>query len=122
VENQDFQVSSENFIKLPHRYQFTHPMSYDIYKIIRDNRHNALGLSRSDAFYTPHHIHKMEYLIVEGKAEFVVDLAVIPTEENGFRYLEDDNFVIFGTEGLLFQDLEEILYQDGETALVGLDT
>jgi hypothetical protein len=122
VENQDFQVSSENFIKLPHRYQYTHPMSYDIYKIIRDNRHNALGLSRSDAFYTPHHIHKMEYLIVEGRAEFVVDLAVIPTEENGFRYLEDDNFVIFGTEGLLFQDLEEILYQDGETALVGLDT
>jgi hypothetical protein len=122
VENQDFQVSSENFIKLPHRYQYTHPMSFDIYKIIRDNRHNALGLSRSDAFYTPHHIHKMEYLIVEGKAEFVVDLAVIPTEENGFRYLEDDNFVIFGTEGLLFQDLEEILYQDGETALVGLDT
>lgn len=122
VENQDFSIDATNYIKLTRRYQFEHPMTFDEFNIIRQNRHKAIGLSRSNAFYTPHFIQKMEYNPFHGKATFVVDLAVIPSEINGFKYLESDDFVIFGTEGLLYQDGEEVLFSDNETALVGLDT
>jgi len=122
AENQDHQTSNTDFVKLPRRYAFEYPMTFQNYKFIRANRTKAIGLSRGTANFTPHFIQRLEFTLARGKADFLVDLAEIPTPTNGFKYLEDDNFVIFGTEGLLYLDGEDVLFVDGETAVVPLDS
>jgi hypothetical protein len=89
-EKQD--IDASDYLFTAKKYTFSHPMNWTLYKMIRDEREKAIGLSRSNDSYTPHFINKLAYSIVGGVAEFDVTLSRLPDEENNFRLLEDDNF------------------------------
>lgn len=52
--------------------QFTHPLSYSDYKLIRDNRTRAIGVSTTDSDHEICFIKKLEYDINISKATFTV--------------------------------------------------
>jgi hypothetical protein len=89
-EKQD--IDASDYLFTAKKYTFSHPMNWTLYKMIRNERERAIGLSRSNDSYTPHFINKLAYSIVGGVAEFDVTLSRLPDEENNFRLLEDDNF------------------------------
>ena len=90
-ENQDFDVT-DSYTLIPKKYAFKAPFTWTQYKTIRDNPENAIGLSRNTESHTPHFINKLKFYLVKGFADFEVWQATVPTEENGFRLLEDGNY------------------------------
>lgn len=62
----------QDFMFIPIEYTFEHPLSFDDYKLIRDNRKNAIGVSRTNTGHVPCFIMSLEYHITHGKAKFTV--------------------------------------------------
>jgi hypothetical protein len=91
AENQDINVTSDAIL-IPKLYKFNHPLTISQYNTIKNSPNNAIGLSRGTDSHTPHFIQRLEYYLTKGRANFSVHLATAPTEENGFRLLEDGNY------------------------------
>jgi hypothetical protein len=70
-ESQDFDAS-DDFLFLPILYTFDHPLTFEEYKIIRDNRKNAIGVSRTDANHVPCFIKSLQYRPTRKLATFEV--------------------------------------------------
>jgi hypothetical protein len=62
----------QDFMFIPIVYTFEHPLSFDDYKLIRDNRKNAIGVSRGNSGHIPCHILSLEYTPTHPKAKFTV--------------------------------------------------
>lgn len=63
---------TDDFLFMPIVYTFEHPMTWEQYKTIRDNRNNAIGVSRTDENHLSCFIMELEYQITHGKATFTV--------------------------------------------------
>lgn len=74
-EDGNFEVS-EDFLFMPILYTFEHPMTFSEYKLIRDNRKNAIGVSRGDTDHKPCFIMNCEYKPTHAIATFEVLLGV----------------------------------------------
>lgn len=61
-----------NFV--PILYDFEYPLTYSQYKTIRDNKKNAIGISRTNTGHATCFIMNLEYQITHGKAKFTVML------------------------------------------------
>lgn len=72
-EKGDIQITGD-FLFMPIVYTFEHPLTWDEYKTIRDNRNNAIGISRTDENHIACFIQELEYEITHGKAKFTVIL------------------------------------------------
>lgn len=72
-EKGDIEVT-DDFLFMPVVYTFEHPMTWDQYKTIRDNRNNAIGVSRTDENHISCYIMELEYQITHGRAIFTVIL------------------------------------------------
>lgn len=70
-EKQNIAVT-DDFLFMPIVYTFEHPLTWDEYKTIRDNKNNAIGISRTDSGHRACFIQTLEYEITHGKAKFVV--------------------------------------------------
>lgn len=53
-------------------FTFTHPLSYSNYKLIRDNKHKAIGISETNSGHITCFIKKIEYDINKSKAIFTL--------------------------------------------------
>jgi hypothetical protein len=72
-EKQDIDGGAgQDFMFIPITYSFTHPLSFNDYKLIRDNRKNAIGVSRTNSGHVPCHIMSLEYHITKGYGKFNV--------------------------------------------------
>lgn len=65
---------TDDFLFMPIVYTFTHPLTWDEYKTMRDNRNNAIGVSRTDTGHIACFIEEIEYEITHGRANFTVIL------------------------------------------------
>lgn len=65
---------TDDFLFMPVVYTFEHPMTWEQYKMIRDNRSNAVGVSRTDENHISCFIMELEYQITHGRATFTVIL------------------------------------------------
>lgn len=72
-EKQNIEVT-DDFLFMPIVYTFEHPMTWEQYKTIRDNRNNAIGVSRSDENHISCYIMELEYQLTHGSATFTVIL------------------------------------------------
>jgi len=70
-EGGDIEVT-DDFLFMPVVYTFEHPLTWEQYKTIRDNKNNAIGVSRTDSGHRTCFIQTLEYEITHGKAKFVV--------------------------------------------------
>lgn len=70
-EGQDFEAS-DDFLFLPILYTFEHPLTFEEYKLIRDKRRNAIGISRTDSDHVPCFIKSLEYKPTRKIATFEV--------------------------------------------------
>lgn len=70
-EKGDIPITGD-FLFMPIVYSFEHPMTWEQYKTIRDNRNNAIGISRTDENHISCFIQELEYEITHGKAKFTV--------------------------------------------------
>lgn len=77
AENQDFDVTTDalhdNII-----YSFDHPLSWDEYKTIRDNRTKAIGVSQTATGHDAFFINSLEYNIHNAIGKFRLVKAVLP--------------------------------------------
>ncbi len=72
-EGGDIPVTSD-ILCTPKVYTFDHPLTYEQYKTIRDNRNKAIGVSSTDADHVPAHIMSLEYKPTRALATFKVKL------------------------------------------------
>ncbi len=72
-EGADIPVTSD-ILCTPVVYSFEHPLTYEQYKTIRDNRNKAIGVSTTDADHVPAHIMTLEYKPTRGLGIFKVKL------------------------------------------------
>jgi hypothetical protein len=70
-EKQNIAVT-DDFLFMPIQYSFEHPLTWDEYKTIRDNRNLAIGVSRSNTGHKACFIQSLEYQITRGKGIFTV--------------------------------------------------
>jgi hypothetical protein len=59
---------------VPIVYDFEHPLTYEEYKIIRNNPKNAIGVSRTASGHVPCFIMNLEYQVTHSKGKFTVML------------------------------------------------
>ncbi len=74
-EKGNFAVT-DDFLYTPIMYNFEHPLTFEDYKLIRDNRKHAIGVSRSDSDHKPCFIMNCEYKPTRKIAVFEVLLGV----------------------------------------------
>ncbi len=74
IENQNIPATTD-FLYMPVKYTFSHPMTWEQWKAIRDNSTLAIGVSRTDADHVKCFIESLEYEVTKGKGNFVVWLA-----------------------------------------------
>lgn len=72
-EKQNIDVT-DDFLFMPVAYKFEHPLEWEEYKAIRDNRHKSIGVSRTDSDHVKCFIMTLEYQITRGKGIFTVVL------------------------------------------------
>lgn len=72
-EKQNIAVT-DDFLFMPIVYTFEHPMTWQQYKTIRENRSNAIGVSRTDENHISCYIMELEYQLTHGRATFTVIL------------------------------------------------
>lgn len=72
-EKQNIDVT-DDFLFMPVAYKFEHPLEWEEYKAIRENRHKAIGVSRTDSYHVKCFIMNLEYQITIGKGIFTVVL------------------------------------------------
>lgn len=72
-EKGDVDVTGD-FLFLPIVYEFEHPLTFEQYKQIRDNRHNAIGVSRTDTGHRACHLLNLDYRPTRGLGTFTVIL------------------------------------------------
>jgi hypothetical protein len=63
---------SPDYLFTPTMWTFEHPLIWEEYKAIRDNRRNAILVSGTDSNYSTCFIKRLEYDITKSKAKFVV--------------------------------------------------
>jgi hypothetical protein len=73
-EKQNFDVEGD-FLFMPVTYSFTHYLTWDQYKAIKENRNKAIGVSRSNTGHTKCFIDELSYEIASGSTSFTVWLA-----------------------------------------------
>ncbi len=67
-EKQDIPVQNE-FIHLPNYYEFEVPLDWEDYKIIRNNRKKAIGISLTDDNHVALFIDQLDYNVMHAKAK-----------------------------------------------------
>lgn len=72
-EKGDIEVT-DDFLFMPVVYTFEHPMTWEHYKTIRENRNNAIGVSRTDENHISCYIMELEYQLTHRRATFTVIL------------------------------------------------
>ncbi len=65
---------TDEFLWLPIVYEFEHPMSFAEYKTIRDNKNNAIGVSRGNSGHKACFIMNLDYKPTRGLGTFTVIL------------------------------------------------
>jgi hypothetical protein len=76
TEGQDISLTAYGtdlgYLHTPVMYEFDHPLSWEDYKTIRDNRTKAIGVSTSNENHEICFIKRLEYDVNKSKAKFVV--------------------------------------------------
>jgi hypothetical protein len=86
---------TDEFIHLPNYYEFETYLQWEDYKIIRDNRKKAIGISLTDENHVALFIDQLEYSIMHGKAKIsgwtneFMELAVV--EDAAAQQICDQN-------------------------------
>lgn len=82
-------------------YEFEHPLSWEDYKTIRNNRNKSIGISRTSSFHESFFILSLEYEITKSKAKFRVVKSINSAEDfilaegggfDGFMLETEDGF------------------------------
>lgn len=74
IENQNI-AATDDFLYMPVKYSFSHPLTWEDWKAIRDNSTLAIGVSRTDEDHVKCFIESLEYEVTKGQGNFVVWLA-----------------------------------------------
>lgn len=71
AEDQDIPKSTTPLF-IPRVRTFTHPLTFEQYDTIRNNKNLSIGVSQTTVNHIPHFIMNLKYQTTQGKAEFVL--------------------------------------------------